>query len=321
MSFKKVMAFIKLTRPFFLLGGVLLYLLGVVIALNEGVGFNLGHFLAGQALVTSIQLMVQYSNEYYDREVDAAAGENRTWFSGGSGALASGAVGPGVALAAARVCGAASLVLLVVAAIQAPLAGMLGGLAILAGWAYSAPPLKLMRRGWGELNASLIVAFLTPLTGLLLQAGIKPLPLVFFAASLPLVLIHMAMLVAFEFPDRENDLSFGKRTLVVQLGPRRAVWLHNGLLGLAFGLYAGFVLAGLAGTAGRYVLFVLPLAAWQAIWIGWLASRIEIGKIHRGEQARFPSQKGEASGFSLLVTGAVGLVGLTAILWLAGLIA
>ncbi len=321
MTFKKAIAFIKLTRPFFLLGGVLLYLLGVGIALDEGARFNLGHFLVGQALVTSIQLMVHYANEYYDREVDAAVGEKRTWFSGGSGALASGALGPGVPLAAARVCGAASLVLLVAAAIQAPLAGALGGLALLAAWSYSAPPLKLMGRGWGELSASLIVAFLTPLTGLALQAGERPLPPVFFAASLPLVLIHTAMLVAFEFPDRESDLAFGKRTLVVRLGPVRAAWLHNGLLVLAFGLYAGFVLSGLAGTAGRYVLFALPLAAWQGFWTRRLAGRMEGGETPPKKRARFPFQIKETLGFSMLVTGAVGLLGLTAILWLVGIIA
>jgi len=181
--------------------------------------------------------------------------------------------------------------------------------------------LKLMARGWGELSASLIVAFLTPLTGLVLQAGERPLPPVLLEASLPLVLIHVAMLVAFEFPDRESDLAFGKRTLVVRLGPGRAAWLHNGLLGLAFILSAGFVLTGLAGTAGRYVLFALPLAAWQVIWTRRLAGRMEGGETQRGGRARIPLLADEASGLSLLVTGAAGLFGLTAILWLAGLVA
>jgi 1,4-dihydroxy-2-naphthoate octaprenyltransferase len=129
------------------------------------------------------------------------------------------------------------------------------------------------------------------------------LPPLLFVASLPLALIHIAMLVAFEFPDRESDLAFGKRTLVVRLGSGRAAWLHNGLLGLAFVLYAGFVLTGLAGSAGRYVLFALPLAVWQGVWTWRLVGRVD-----------------QASGFSLLVTGAVGLVGLTAILWLVGLV-
>ena len=136
-------------------------------------------------------------------------------------------------------------------------------------------------------------------------------PPVFFVACLPLVLIHVAMLVAFEFPDREGDLAFGKRTLVVRLGPGRAAWLHNGLLALAFGLYAGFILTGLAGTAGRYVLLALPLAAWQGFWTWRLAGRAAGGETQVHQNAM--------SGLTVLVTGAVGLVGLTAFLWLAGL--
>ncbi len=56
-------AFLVLTRPFFLLGGVLLYLLGVTFALAGGIPFQLGYFVLGQLLVTSVQLMVHYANE------------------------------------------------------------------------------------------------------------------------------------------------------------------------------------------------------------------------------------------------------------------
>ena len=46
----------------------------------------------GQLLVTSIQLMTHYANEYYDYDVDAAVGPARTPFSGGSGVLVGGQV-------------------------------------------------------------------------------------------------------------------------------------------------------------------------------------------------------------------------------------
>ena len=302
MSFATLKAFIRLTRPFFLLGGVLLYLLGVVISLVAGAPFNLAHYLTGQLLVTSSQLMVHYANEYYDREVDAATGKMRTWFSGGSGVMASGALTPGVARRASRVCLAASLVMLLVVAFQAPLAGAVGAVSLLGAWSYSAPPIKLMGSGWGEVSASLIVAFLTPLMGLLLQAGGKPLPAVLFLVCLPLLLIHIAMLLAFEFPDRAADATFGKRTLAVRLGLPRAVWLHNGLLSAAFALYSVFALLSLTGPAGRYVLFALPLAVWQAVWIGQQTRRMDPGRL------------------SVLVIGAVGLFGLSAALTLLGLV-
>ena len=291
-------AFLRLTRPLFLLGGILLYLLGVCIALSKGAAFNPGRFLLGQFLVTSIQLMVQYANEYYDREVDQAAAGRRTWFSGGSGVLPAGELSPIVALRAAQVCAGISLVILVVVAIQAPVVGLLNLLVLLVAWFYSAPPLSLVSTGWGELLASLIVAFCAPLTGLALQSGPNAFPRLLIV-TLPLVLIHMGMLIAFEFPDREADTAFGKRTLTVRLGLERAAWLHDGMIAGAFILYGVFALLGYSGAAGRYIFLALPLAVWQMIRIGWHLR-------HRD------------AGFLWLTMGAVGLFALTAFLWLVG---
>ena len=300
----KIWGFIRLTRPFFLLGGVLLYLLGVCISLASGTPFNLFHYLVGQLLVTSTQLMVHYGNEFFDQEVDAAVGKRRTWLSGGSGVLASGLFQPSLALRAAEICAIASLVFLVMVTSQAPLAGAIGLLAMLASWFYSAPPVKIITRGWGEFSASLIVAFLTPLMGWLLQTGQHSISTTLILICLPLVLIHTSMLIAFEFPDREADAAYHKRTLVVRLGMARATWVHDGLIVLAFLLYAIFALipiaGGALGTAGL-ALLALPLAAWQIARVHW--------------QGRHPE-----AGYSFYVIGAMGLFGLVAILWIAELI-
>lgn len=299
MFMAKVGAFIRLTRPFFLLGGVMLYLLGVSIALSAGAVFNPAHFLAGQILVTSVQLTVHYANEYYDREVDRAETSNRTLFSGGSGVLPSGILSPLVALRAAQVWAGISLVFLVVVAIQMPVLGLLGVLVMLAAWFYSAPPLGLVNRGWGELTASIISALCVPFAGLALQTGPNFLSPIFFIVCLPLVLIHISMLIAFEFPDLEADAAFGKRTLTVHLGLGRAAWLHDGLIGGVFILYGVFARLGYTGAAGRYVFLVLPLALWQMIRIRWYV--------------RHPK-----ASYHWLTMGAVSLFGFTAIMWLLG---
>jgi len=299
MRFSKIRAFLRLTRPFFLLGGILLYLLGVSIALSSGAKFNPADFWMGQFLVTSIQLMVQYANEYYDLEVDGAEKGKRTWFSGGSGVLPGKELGPRVALRAAQVCAGISLLLLVMAARQTPAMGIIGAWVLLAAWFYSAPPLRLVSSGWGELTASMILAFFVPLTGMLLQPGLNTVPRLFLVICPPLVLIHMAMLIAFEFPDQEADAAFGKQTLTVRLGLGKAVRLHDGLIFGAFILYAVFALGGITGKEGRFVFLALPLAAWQMVRIEWHLR-------HRQAQ------------FHWLTMGAVGLFGLTAILWLLG---
>lgn len=68
----------------------MLYALGAAAAVQMGITINWAVYLLGQVVVTSIQLMGQYLNEYYDKEVDRLTANNRTWFSGGSGALSAG---------------------------------------------------------------------------------------------------------------------------------------------------------------------------------------------------------------------------------------
>jgi 1,4-dihydroxy-2-naphthoate octaprenyltransferase len=98
MSLRKTWAFVKLTRPMFLGGAVLLYLLGAALAWAQGASPEWIRLLLGQLLVTAIQLTTHYANEYYDYDVDAAIGSARTPFSGGSGVLVSGQLDRAVAL-------------------------------------------------------------------------------------------------------------------------------------------------------------------------------------------------------------------------------
>ena len=48
----------------------MLYALGAAAAIRMGRPVDWAEYILGQAVVTSIQLMAQYLNEYYDREVD-----------------------------------------------------------------------------------------------------------------------------------------------------------------------------------------------------------------------------------------------------------
>jgi 1,4-dihydroxy-2-naphthoate polyprenyltransferase len=259
----KVWLFIKLTRPLFLLGGVLLFFLGSVIAWREGAPLSLANFITGQLLVTSIQLMTHYSNEYYDQACDRL-NERRTWFSGGSGVLPEGEISATIAWNATRVSAVFALIFLVIAGLQNPVLLGLGLAAMLAAWFYSAPPLALSGSGWGELSASLVVAGLVPIFGYISQSGGKiSLPVILVALSL--ALIHMAMLIAFEIPDRYADAQTGKRTLAVRFGLVRAAQIHNLALLLAFLLI--FVLAVTGKAAAGLVGLAAPLAIWQALSI------------------------------------------------------
>lgn len=293
-------AFIKLTRPVFLAGGVLLYGLGIAIAFAQGVTINLVQAVIGQLMVCAIQMMAQYANEYFDVDGDLLNARGRTLFSGGSGVLPSGRIKLNVALFMARACAAVAILLIAFTALRNPLIGAIAALALFGSWFYSAPPLSLIESGWGELSASLIVALLVPLTGYILQAQrLDPFILII---CLPLVLIHWAMLVAFELPDYEADQAVGKRTQTVRLGVRGAFILHTLLILGA--LVSVLMLTLTLTTYARFLWLAIPLLVWQGCTYGVSS------KAHSDRRR-----------MNLLTMGAVGLFSLTSALWLAGFVA
>lgn len=294
-----ILLFIRLSRPFFLLGGFLLYGLGGSIAVYLGWRLDAGIYALGQALVTSIQLMTHYLNEYYDFGADRSNPE-RTFFTGGSGVLGEGGLPRRVALYAAAGCmaiaagvtsalithgGISSAVWIIVVAI------------VLAAFFYSVPPVRLLSTGFGELTTSILVAGLVPLLAFALQAG--EIHRLLWMSTAPLVALHFAMLMVFELPDWAADSRSGKRTLVVRLGWPGGMRAHDGALLLA---YASLAFAFFARMPPRVVigaLLGLPLALVQA----WQLRRIRSGAAPR---------------WSTVELNAVALFALTAYLELVG---
>ena len=207
--------------------------------------------------------MTHFLNEYWDVEADRL-NESRTMFSGGSGILANGLLRPGTALTAAIVCLASSAAFAVVLAVMGSMTPLTLGLMLsmfLGAYFYSSPPLRLASSGFGELTASLVVAGLVPTLGLVLSEG-RP-SLIFVAVVAPLVLLHYAMLLAFEFPDEPSDRKACKRTLLVRTGTRRGALVHNGclLVGVLLALIGPITV--LPARTALVAVIVAPLAVRQ----------------------------------------------------------
>ena len=115
-------------------------------------------------------------------------------------------------------------------------------LALVIGYGYSAPPLRLMTRGLGEFAAALTVALLTPLAGYGVAAGGLGASVLWL--SLPLLATSLAFMIVVALPDYEVDDPTGKRNWVVRLGRDGAGHVHNGLLVLSYALLALVTLAG-----------------------------------------------------------------------------
>jgi 1,4-dihydroxy-2-naphthoate polyprenyltransferase len=268
--FAHTLAMIQLGRPLFLAGGVIFHALGITMALYTGHRLNVLAVILGQVAITAAQLMTHYSNDYFDLEHDRT-NHNLTPWSGGSRVLPDGRLPPRAALMAALVCmgiALAAVALIAVVVRPAPLAVLvlIAGLAL--AWFYSAPPLRLVGRGLGEITVAIVVPFLTTLAGLTLQGGRLSLSLLL--DILPLACFQFAMLLAVEFPDAESDAATHKRTLVVRLGGERAALLHTlmivaGCLSLLAGPIAVSVRADfrLALALLAVWLIALPVALWQ----------------------------------------------------------
>ncbi len=212
---RRIVAFVRLARPPFLIGGFAGFALGAVVARFDGHALDAAAYLWGQLLVTAFHLMVHFANDYYDQETDART--TRTAWSGGSGVLPAGDLPPWVALAAALVCAAAGVAAIGHAALAGAGAVAALGVAIaVLSWCYSAPPARLLARGLGELDTIAVVALLVPLTGYASFA--HALGAHALIATLPGACAMFAMMLCVEIPDADADAATRKRNLVVRWG-------------------------------------------------------------------------------------------------------
>lgn len=254
----------RLGRPKFLLGGFALYGLGVLCSLSLGEPFLLGVFLWGQLAVTAIQLTTHYSNDYFDYHADVANRTPTRW-SGGSRVLVRVELPRISALVAASICAVIACLamgLLVKSEGVSPrIVFPLLGTMLLLSWSYSSPPLRLHSRGFGEPTVAVVVPFLTPLSGFVLQTErLHLLPVLF---ALPLVALQLNMLFTLQFPDEQGDRRVGKNTWVVLFGAQSIAWLSSVLIVGAFSfsfLVAGRLLPSLTNWAW---VFLLPLGTFQ----------------------------------------------------------
>lgn len=257
--------FLRLGRPLFLLGGFLLYTLGVLVALTSGANLSLPVLLWGQVAVTATQLMTHYSNEYFDLAADKANLTPTRW-AGGSRVLAEGYLQPRVALITSMVMGLIALIatfILTVVFQTGTLTFLLLLLAIILGWSYSSPPLQLNMHGLGELTGAILITGLTPIVGFYLQSG--TFLLLPFLVVIPICCLQFAMLLVINFPDAAGDAAAGKQTLIHFMGEQGTARLYLAILFLAYASLPVLVLLGLPVLVALALLFVSPLG----IWMGW----------------------------------------------------
>lgn len=232
--------------------------------------FLLGHFLTfkyfsrfrwdilGVSLLALVLILiaVHYISEYFDYPEDAISFKlHHSKFSGGSRVLVSGLLPADSAwIAGLIVLGAAIICGVFIVFVFKPgwLAIPLGVCGLISGLFYSAPPLRWVNRGLGELFVFFAYGWLTVASGFYLQAGaLNP---VIIRFSLPLAFSVVTVVIINEFADYEADRACGKRNLLVRFGKEWGAKLY-----LAFLLAAWLVFFVLWFSRFNAVLFILSL--------------------------------------------------------------
>jgi 1,4-dihydroxy-2-naphthoate octaprenyltransferase len=265
----KVAAFIQLGRLKFLLYTPILYGLGAATALGTTRQVDPRLYFFGLAVVWVTHVMTHYCNEYFDYDADVA-NTQATPFTGGSRVLVQGLLARSVAIRAAVALTAISALMML--ALPTIAAKIVCGAAIALAWGYSAPPVRLVGRGLGELTVVTVLNVLTPLFGCVMQLGLVSGRL--FAVALPLGIIGYARMLVMSIPDREGDAAAGKRTLAVRFGPEAVVRLHNVGMIVAYGSLPALLAVGLPWPVPAAIGVTAPLALWQGMRLAsgaWMA--------------------------------------------------
>ena len=268
-----VWTFLLATRLPFLTATIVPILLGIAVAARDG------YFSWWLALLTlvggaAIHIGLNTANDIFDALSGAdEANYTPTQFSGGSRviqrglltlrqmcALSAGAYVVGISIGVTLVLARGSLELLAI--------GLLG---VALSVFYTAPPLRLVHRGLGEVTTALGFGPIMVLGAYVVQA--QKLSWEAFVVSVPVAILIALVLYVNEIPDRYSDGSVGKRTLPARLG---RVAVTRGFLIAALAAFAVVLFAAAFGIIPRPAIIALG-----ALPLAW--------KVYRGIKAYYTS--------------------------------
>jgi 1,4-dihydroxy-2-naphthoate octaprenyltransferase len=254
---------LRIMRLHIVAGGVLAFSLGALLALVGGGSFDLTRVVLAYFVVLLGDLSTHYSNDYFDVEVDKHIEQKK--FFAGSAILVNHpnlrSVSKSIAislLACANILAVAIFFFL-----DAPIEIFIVILgASLVGWFYSAPPVRLISKGFGEVALACVTGFAIPAIGYLSVRGqFDPL---FVYLAVPFVMYGLMLSLSLEAPDAEIDRKGGKKTLVVRKGSRIVFSLILALTvsaALMFFVYSWYVTSAFVDLGVIALFSMLPLTA------------------------------------------------------------
>jgi 1,4-dihydroxy-2-naphthoate octaprenyltransferase len=213
-------AWIALSRPPFHAVGILPFFLGTFLAYRLEGAFHPEVLALGVSGVMLIMLSAYHSGEYFDQKENAISSRlHSNPFAGGSRMIPEGKIPARVAFWTSMA--AILLALLIGIVLQfvcrtGPYTLFLGLLGALPGFFYSTEPVRLVKRGLGEVLIGFCYGWLPVASAYYIQtASIAP---VVHWLWLPIGFSIFNVIFLNEFPDYEADAAAGKKNLLVRIG-------------------------------------------------------------------------------------------------------
>ncbi|MDD3884863.1 MAG: prenyltransferase [Gallionella sp.] len=256
------------TRPAFLTASLMACLLGLAIFRHSNLAFDVPLALVTLVFALMAHAGVNVLNDYYDalNGTDAQNAGRIFPFTGGSRFIQNGVL----TLAQTRNFGFALLLGVIVAGLwlmahtEARLL-YIGLAGLFIGWAYSAPPFKLVGRGLGEVCVTAGILSISVGADFVQRKGFDAAP---FVAGLPYALLTANLLYINQFPDRTADIAAGKLHWVARLEVNTARRGYALIALLAYGWLLAMVIGGMLPAAALAALLSAPLSfnAARQLW-------------------------------------------------------
>ena len=258
--------YLKALRAPFLVGSLIPVIIGSAFAFSEK-SFSISFFLITALGVAALHLGANLLNDYCDARGSDSINVRLTPFSGGSRVIQNREIAPWTILLMSSFFFAFGLAVGIwLVYLGRPFVIAIGLFGFVAGWAYSAPPLQLMSRGWGEVLIFFAFGPFITLGTYYVMSG--SLSWQAFALGFPQGFFIVGVIWINQFPDYQADREAGKKNLVVRWGPDICRYLYCVIMLLAFVVV--IFLISIVGFSYLIMLsFVaLPLAA-KAMKILW----------------------------------------------------
>jgi 1,4-dihydroxy-2-naphthoate octaprenyltransferase len=251
---------LRTTRAPFLTATMVPILLGVAAAALDG---RWSLFLAGLTLLAGsfVHLGLNIANDVFDTASGAdAANTTPTQFSGGSRVVHYGLVRLRTLalLSASFYLAGIGIGLYLAARTDFWPLFWLGAAGVAISVFYTAPPIRLVHRGLGEIAVALGFGPIMLLGAYVVQAQRFTFEAVYL--SVPVAILIALVLYVNEIPDRDGDSAAGKRTLPVRWSKDSVIAVYAWSVGLTYALIAAGAVTGILPRPTLIALATMPIA-------------------------------------------------------------